>query len=383
MRVLGFPSPTRPRIDAPRYRRALLSAALGATLVLSACSTEDTPENVEAPVALQVDPARVLLHNPGTAPHRTLEYAAERPEQQVSVAVTSGFEQQVMRADAVQVQAPEAAQDAPLMQDAETLTLPLQAVGSAASSDSRDAAGDGGDAGSGAGEGATRRVDTTLGKPTSFDPSANAALESTQGFTLGWQGDANGRISTVDLAAPTEADDDNRALIEKAMMKLLSLPVIFPDEPVGVGAVWSVDSRVTGEATLLQTTTYTLTALDGDAVELNVSVQQRPAQGALVMSGDEGTPETAGALGDSEAEGSAGTSDSTDSEAEGQPETAAGDQTLDVMNANTSSTGTLRLNLNEALPHEGTVALTTRVVYGQQESDVRVVQDTATRLRFY
>ncbi|KQB85246.1 hypothetical protein Cocul_00384 [Corynebacterium oculi] len=378
MRVLGFRYSHRPRIDAPRYRRALLCAALSATLVLTACSTEDTPDNVETPVALQVDPARVLLQTPGNAPHRTLEYASERPEQKVSVAVTSGFEQQVMRADAVQVQAPEAAQDTPLMQDAETLTLPLRATGSAAegsrdSDDSGDSDKDGGAGSAGTEEAATRRVDTTLGKPTSSLAEQNPDLETAQGFTLGWQGDASGRIDTVNLAAPTEANDESRALVEKAMMKLLSLPVIFPKEPVGVGAVWSVDSRVTGEATLLQTTTYTLTALDGDTVELSVSVQQRPAQGALTLDTGAASAENGAEVEDS---------DTASTTADAPSQANLGTQTLDVMNTNTSSTGTLRLNLNEALPHEGTVALTTRVVYGQQESDVRVVQDTATQLRF-
>ncbi|MBC3185245.1 hypothetical protein H7347_01410 [Corynebacterium sp. zg-331] len=346
MRVPGFPSaPSRPRFSASQRGRTLLCALSACVLMLGACSAEENTPTVEAPVALQVDPARVLLHNPGTAPHRTLEYAAEWPEQQVTVAVTTGFRQQVMRADAVEVQAPEASQDAPDLPGAETITLPLRATGSA--------------------EDGTHRVETALGQPASSLSENNAELGTARGFTLGWQGDASGRISTVDLAAPAEASDTGRALTEKALMKLLSLPVIFPAEPVGVGAVWSVDSRVTGEATLLQTTTYTLTALDGDSVELSVSVQQRPAQGALVMS-------DAGAVGGS---------DSLETPA--TESAAGGDDTLDVMNANTSSTGTLRLSLNGALPREGTVALTTRVVYGQQESDVRVVQDTATRLRFH
>lgn len=292
---------------------------------------------------LQVDAARVLLHNPGANPQRTLRYSAEQPEQQVTVQVTAGFEQQVMRADAVEVQAPQDILDTAFNSDAssmdtDTLTLPLRATGTTA----EDTTGEDGQ------ENSPRTVNTTVDKASSSVPGQTAELENAQGFELGWRGDDTGRIASVNLAAPTEASDENRAIIEKAAMKLLSLPVIFPEEAVGPGAVWSVDSRVTGEATLLQTATYTLNSLDGDKVELSVSVQQRPAQGALTMDSPEGT----------------------------------GSETLDVMNTNTTSTGTLRLNLSSPLPHSGEVALNTRVVYGQQGSEVRVVQDTATRLGF-
>ncbi|MEJ4099415.1 hypothetical protein V5S96_03440 [Corynebacterium mastitidis] len=322
MRV--FSLPPRPRL--------LAASLLGAcALGLAACSAEETtPAQVEAPVDLTVDPARVLLQDPGQGPHRTLRYADRQAEQRVTVEVGSGFDQQVMRADAVQTQAPEAADG---VGEASTLTLPLRASSSATPSDADSAD--------------EREVTTTLGHPTATTARAED-LEGTQDFELGWRGDDSGRVASVNLAAPAEASDEGRALVEQALMKLLSLPVIFPEEPVGVGAVWSVDSRVTGEATLLQTTTYTLTALDGDDVELAVSVQQRPAQGALTLDAPEGQ----------------------------------GAQTLDVMNANTASSGSLRLNLGEPLPRSGEVALTTRVVYGQDASEVRVVQDSSTRVAF-
>lgn len=126
-------------------------------------------------------------------------------------------------------------------------------------------------------------------------------------------------------------------------MKILSLPVIFPEEEVGVGATWSVDTRVTGESTLLQTATYTITGMEGDRVDLDVDVQQRPALGALTME-------------------------------DGEP--------LNVLNSNTTSEGSLTVDLGSPLPVDGRVSYTTRVVYGGADSDVRVVQDSTTSLAF-
>lgn len=310
-----------------QFSRILLTAATALTLTtgLVACTTERPDPSIEPAVGLPVDPARVTVQSAGTG-ERVLSYQdVDAEDQSLEVEVADGMEQNVMQADAVDVQAPAGG-------DVQQITLPLTGGTSTARQDQPEE-----------GEPATRDVEFRLGRPSSTDLELTDDIRSTEGFLLGWDGQDAGRVSTVSLAAPRDATDEGRARIEQALMKLLSLPVVFPEEAVGPGATWSVDSRVTGESTLLQTITYTLTALEGDRVELDVDVQQRPAIGALSLE-DGGS--------------------------------------LNVLNSNTTTEGSLTVDLAHPLPVDGRVSWTTRVVYGGADSDVRVVQDTTTSLAF-
>jgi len=302
-----------------------IAAALGATalLALTACTSEQPDPTIEAAVGLPVDAARVTVVSTGTDT-RVLSYADVDAEQSVEVEVAEGFDQLIMRADAVDVQAPAGG-------DVTRLTVPLTGTTTVADE---------------AVEGerpATRDVEFRVGRPSADNLELTDDIRSAEGFLLGWRAEDGGEVSTVRLAAPKEATDEGRALVEQALMKLLSLPVVFPEEAVGEGATWSVDTRVTGESTLLQTATYTITGIDGDRVSLDVSVQQRPALGALEM--EDG-------------------------------------QSLNVLNSNTTSEGTLVVDLGSPLPVDGRVSYTTRVIYGGADSDVRVVQDSTTSLAF-
>lgn len=86
------------------FPRTVAAVATAAALTLTACSSEETGPQTEAAVGLPVDAARVTVQTPGEA-ERVLEYAAAG-EQTVSVEVAEGFNQLVMQADAVDVQAP-------------------------------------------------------------------------------------------------------------------------------------------------------------------------------------------------------------------------------------------------------------------------------------
>ncbi|AJE33579.1 hypothetical protein B842_08650 [Corynebacterium humireducens NBRC 106098 = DSM 45392] len=305
-----------------------IAAALGATalLALTACTSEQPDPTIEAAVGLPVDAARITVVSTGATgtDARVLTYADVDAEQSVEVEVAEGFNQLLMRADTVDVQAPAGG-------DVTRLTVPLTGATTVA-----------GEAVEGE-RPATRDVEFRVGRPAADNLELTDDIRSAEGFLLGWRAGDAGDVSTVRLAAPKEATDEGRALVEKALMKLLSLPVVFPEEAVGEGATWSVDTRVTGESTLLQTATYTITGIDGDRVDLDVSVQQRPALGALEM--EDG-------------------------------------QSLNVLNSNTTSEGTLTVDLGRPLPVDGRVSYTTRVIYGGADSDVRVVQDSTTSLAF-
>lgn len=303
-------------------------------LLLSGClSTGEEPAGpeVEDSVDLEVDPSRVIVQSAGQGPGRVLEFAdLEGAAQKSTIEVSEGFDQTVAPSDIVDVAAPDGTDIA-----TETVTLPLSVQSAPADEP----------------EGeielpADHDVTLRVGTPT----HSTEDISSAAGFELGLRSSNTGQVSTVGFAAPVEATDEARAALESALMKVLSLPVVFPDEAVGPGAVWSVDSRVTGDATLLQTTTYTLTEMNGDQVELDVSVTQRPALGALSL--------------------------------EGQPGVAGEAGTLNVLNSNTTSSGTLTVDLSNPLPTAGRVDYTTRVVYGTEGSDVQVVQDSTSAFGF-
>src|SRR5699024_3150070 len=129
---------------------------------------------------------------------------------------------------------------------------------------------------------ATRNAFMTLSSPT-YSGTDALKVESGDGFQFGWRADDAGQVSSLRLAAPQSANDDARSILEQAIVELTSMPIVFPEEEIGEGAVWTLDSRTSGESTLLQTTTYTLEELTDTGAELSVDISQRPALGALTM----------------------------------------------------------------------------------------------------
>lgn len=323
-------------------RVVALGAALACALALSACEHETPGPAVEQAVGLDVDAPRVTLVSAGDGDKRVLAYSDIGQSQEVTVAVTEGFAQDVVKAEAV-----DGFRSSTV--DETTTTLPLSAEVSEASA---------------ATEGqveATRNAFFTAGVP---QYSAGTDISSGEGFQFGWRAGDSGQVSSLRLAAPQGATDEARAAVEQAILHLVSLPVVFPTDAVGHGASWTVDSRVTGDDTLLQTATYTVTKIDGDTVELDVDVQQRPSLGALSL-------DQAGATGATAAAATAATASD-----------AAAGETLDVQSATSTTNGSLTVDLKRPLPTAGSVDIDTVVVYGQKDSAVRVVQTTETGLRF-
>ncbi len=334
---------SRRRSGAGRTRRTigLAAATLALAAGLVACSGDDDfrefNDDLDDAIPLSLDAPRVTVETLGDVrgggtvlAFRDVADGADDP-QEVRVTVSDGFTQTVQRADAVDPAAPAGG-------DVVSLTLPLTAVSSEAPAPAETE------------QPATRRVDLRLGVAESTDLTLLEDLRSAEGFRLGWRADDTGQISTVEFAAPTGATDEGRSYAESALTTLTSLPVVFPEEPVGVGATWSVDSRVTGDANLLQTTTYTLTAIEGDLVDLDVEVSQRPSMGAIPISDVPGAEDAQG-------------------------------QELRVQSSETTSTGAITVDLTRPLPVDGRIAYTTRVVYGG-EGEARIVQDATTGVEF-
>ena len=308
-----------------RVVSVLSAAALALTGTLAGCSYSQPAKPVEEPVGLPLDAPRVTVHSPGDGTGRVLAYQDLDSEQSLTYTVATGFDQE-LRKDGSEGTAPEAT---------DRITLPLQASVEAATENV---------------EGqlpATRNAFVTVGTPE----AEGADVESAEGFQFGWRGTDTGQMNSLRLAAPQAATDEARSAVERAITSLTSLPIVFPEEEIGPGAEWTVESRVTGESTLLQTTTYTLDKLDGDVATLNVSVEQRPSLGALSFDGADAPQELQ-------------------------------DKELKVLDTTTQSEGTVTVDLTKPLPTAGDVSITTVISYGAEDSDLRVLQTSATEMDF-
>ncbi|TRX64222.1 DUF6263 family protein [Corynebacterium hiratae] len=305
---------------------AVLSATvLGVAGALSGCSYSQPAKPVEEPVGLALDAPRVTLLEPGDGAGQVLAYKDLDASQELTYEVATGFDQQ-LRKDGSAAPSPEA-------QD--KVTLPLQASVEAATENV---------------EGqlpASRNAFVTVGKPE----ADGADVSSAEGFQFGWRGTDTGQMNSLRLAAPQAATDQARSTVERAITSLTSLPIVFPDEEIGLGATWVVESRVTGESTLLQTTTYTLDKLDGDIAELSVKIEQRPSLGALSFDGADAPEELRG-------------------------------KELKVTDHTSTSEGSVTVDLTKPLPTAGDVSVTTAISYGAEGSDLRVVQTSATEMEF-
>ncbi|WKD59011.1 DUF6263 family protein [Corynebacterium caspium] len=333
--------------SAATQLRALAATMLVPPLLLIGCSSVEEVDNAKAPadtamgtaveqaVSLELDPSRVTLHNPGASPRAQLVYtdATQMAETATRVTVSEGFNQFARPATEFSPTAPAGGPVDSTSFIMHSTTHPEVMKTSAENTS----------------ETSFREVALTLDSPRVSVLEKSASAESAAGFQLFWQADNSGRISKLRLSAPTQADDTGRAIAEGAIVRMISLPVILPVEAIGVGAKWSIDSRVTGNSTLLQTTTYTLESIADTVLKLSVEIKQHPSQGAVDI-------ET----------------------------TVTNSGKLSVLNSDTTSNGTLQVDLTKALPIGGEVAWTTRVIYGDKNSpsDIRVVQDSTTAISF-
>lgn len=298
------------------------ASILALALVLTGCSYEPPGPAVEQAVAAPVDAARVTVEDAGSGDKRVLSYEDVNTEQNSHFELTEGFSQDVVEksvAENFESDAPEEA----------TTAFDLRAEVSEATDDPEQTP-------------ATRNAFMTLSSPT-YSGTDALNVESGEGFQFGWRADDAGQVSSLRLAAPQSANDDARSILEQAIVELTSMPIVFPEEEIGEGAVWTLDSRTSGESTLLQTTTYTLEELTDTGAELSVDISQRPALGALTM--EEGGE-------------------------------------LEVLDSATRSSGNLSIDFSQPLPIRGDIDIATRVTYGTEESEIRVLQSTNTRMQF-
>lgn len=119
-------------------------------------------------------------------------------------------------------------------------------------------------------------VELTLGEVTTPDPALSEALTAADGSHAGLEMSELGGITALRLAPSPETSNSARAALEQAFYQAVYRSITFPDEPVGVGAVWQVRQSVGGGVDLDQVTTATLVARDGGRLSIRLDVTQTP-----------------------------------------------------------------------------------------------------------
>ncbi|WJY68385.1 DUF6263 family protein [Corynebacterium auris] len=293
---------------------------------LAACAGPG-PDPLEGVPAFAVEQPTISLIDAGDDPRELTFDVGELEQAETSVAVGRGFAQQVVAAEDVEPQAPADA-------SAEAVTLPLGVSAGEAPAPGADE------------EPAQRLVHLTVGAPEG--PAED--IGSAEGFQMSWRAAANGAASTLRLLAPEQSTQQARQEVESALLTLLATNVVFPEQPVGVGGSWSVEARVTGADAMQRTTTYTVAAIEGDRVTLDVDVAERPSRESV----------------------------SIDNEIAGELD----GERLAVESAETTAQGRIEVEAMLPIPVAGKIDTTTRVVYAGPDPVRRVVQDITTTLEY-
>ncbi len=165
------------------------------------------------------------------------------------------------------------------------------------------------------------------------DPATTSRIETAVQPLVGLTGTSvlapSGQILRTDFEAPAELESSMRQTFDQLTEQGAALSVSFPDEELGAGARWTATAQLgLGGVEIEQTTTYTLDAIDGDAYEISVEIDQEyeegDADGFEVTGGSgSGSGSLSGNLGNLTAAGSVDAQNSIDAEADGQSQTVS------------------------------------------------------------
>ena len=196
-------------------------------------------------------------------------------------------------------------------------------------------------------EGAQRAI-VTVEDFTSVDELRDAQFSTAPGFTVTWVRSADGVVRQLSLEAPAEATDAARAGVEITANAVSEATVVFPDEPIGVGAQWTVTRELDDAVAPVRVVTYELVDLTGDVATVRM---------------ESSAPEVSDTL--------------TAPSADGGPGVALDVETYDV-----TGSGELTVDLRAALPVDGMTESSTRAVYVDPNSGRRTTYDEDSVLQF-
>ncbi|OZC47707.1 hypothetical protein CH289_20990 [Rhodococcus sp. RS1C4] len=290
--------------------------AVAATTLLAGCGSSDDEASSEtdtsattSSVSLPVTPVTTTLVDPGAEP-RTAVTRNISGEQSVRLTTRSTVTQQI---------------DDQAVQDFSTpnLTVPLTARASGASGD---------------------EVDLTIGVATSADQRLTDQLAAADGSGAGLTVTDGGAVTALSITPADAAQDAARAAIEQALNQAVYRSISFPEEDLGIGAVWTAQQQVISGLTLNQTTTATLRAREGDVLTIDLRIDQTPESTTLELPDDAGQ--------------------------------------LAIDNYTMSGTGTLRIDLTKPLPVSGEVTVDGSQQYSDTDGTTVLRQDISDTLEW-
>lgn len=107
-------------------------------------------------------------------------------------------------------------------------------------------------------------------------------MEASIGVTTEAEMDDLGNISTTAVGGTDGYNDEGEAVLQS----LAQLSVPLPSEPVGIGASWEVAQSLNlAGIEPRQTTTYTLTAIEGTVITLEAMISQVVEPGSVIAQG--------------------------------------------------------------------------------------------------
>lgn len=290
--------------------------AVAATTLLAGCGSSDDEASSEtdtsattSSVSLPVTPVTTTLVDPGAEP-RTAVTRNISGEQSVRLTTRSTVTQQI---------------DDQAVQDFSTpnLTVPLTARASGASGD---------------------EVDLTIGVATSAEQRLTDQLAAADGSGAGLTVTDGGAVTALSITPADAAQDAARAAIEQALNQAVYRSISFPEEDLGIGAVWTAQQQVISGLTLNQTTTATLRAREGDVLTIDLRIDQTPESTTLELPDDAGQ--------------------------------------LAIDNYTMSGTGTLRIDLTKPLPVLGEVTVGGSQQYSDTDGTTVLRQDISDTLEW-
>ena len=309
-----------------------LRACAAAVLALALTACGGTTDLLEGVPSFPVDAPQVALVSPGDNP-QVLAYQDGEEPWEANVVVAGGVAQAAAPKDDANFDA-----TAPAGGDVMETDLTLTVTSGPAR------------APQGVEEDAAREVEliTRGGGHTDLDLGLQVA--GNDGFTMRWRAADSGAVQSVKMLPPVDSPEAGREVVERALLSVMNSTVVFPEEPVGVGGQWTVTTRVTGDAAMVRTTTYTVREINGSDVHLDVDIEESPTQKELRI----------------------------DNEVAGDLDGAS----LSVESTSTTSTGELTVDLTKPLPTDGRIAATTRLVYAGEDTQFRIVQDVTNAVTY-
>ena len=314
-----------------RRGRRLLATAVAASLVIGAAACADSESEgpadepavssdeqaLEAEVSVEPGPApEIELVDAGSGEQRVLAYGPSREPATVAVSRSATARTEVPGAQPRVDETPE-----------QTLTVEGR------SEPDVDGA---------------QRAAVTVQEFTSVDELRAAQFATAPGFTVTWTRSADGTVRELGLAAPVNATDAARAGVEITANAISDATVVFPSEPIGEGARWTVTRFVDDAVAPTRLVTYELVELAGDVATIRMETSAPDTADTLTAPAPDGGPGV----------------------------------TLDVETYDVAGEGELTVDLRAALPVDGRTESSTRAVYVDPRTGQRTTYDEDSVLEF-